>query len=139
MSIWFKKPTVEELNKSLAKNMLSHVGIEYTAIDESGLEATMPVDHRTQQPYGILHGGASVVLAESVASAAANLCVDHSKYHCVGLSVSSNHISSVREGVVLGRAEPVHLGRSTQVWRIRITSGERLVSTHSLTVKVLTL
>lgn len=139
MSIWFKQPTVEELNRLLATNMLAHVGIEYTAIDESGLEARMPVDHRTQQPYGILHGGASVVLAESVGSAAANLCVDHAKYHCVGLSVSSNHVSSVREGTVLGRAEPLHLGRSTQVWRVSVTSGERLVSTHSLTMKVLTL
>ncbi len=137
MSIWTKTPTVTELNSLVPGNMLGHLGIEFTAVDERGVEGTMPVDERTWQPFGRLHGGASVALAESLGSAAANFCVDPVRYYCVGLGINSNHVGSVKDGIVLGRAEPIHLGRSTQVWEVRVSAGTKLVSVHRLTLSVL--
>ena len=113
---------LEELNK-LAKNTLLEVlGIKITGISENYIEGTMPVDKRTHQAYGILHGGASVMLAETLGSIGAMLTVDQSKYHCAGIDVNANHIKSVRSGIVKGRATPLHTGRSTQVWEIKITN-----------------
>lgn len=101
--------------------MMEHLGIEFTAVGKDYVEAKMPVDHRTHQPYGLLHGGASVVLAETLGSVAAHMSVKEPNKLTVGLEVNANHLRSVREGYVYGRAQPLHLGRSTHVWEITIT------------------
>ena len=100
--------------------MVEHLGIEMEEVGDDYLIASMPVDHRTVQPMGILHGGASIVLAETVGSMAANLAVEEG-YYCVGLEVNGNHLKSVSEGRVFAKTTPVHLGRKTQVWDIRIS------------------
>jgi len=110
-----------ELLNSWSKNtILDVLGIKITGISEDHLEATMPVDARTHQPYGILHGGASVVLAETLGSIGSILLVDPTKFRCMGLDINANHIKAVRSGIVIGRAKPIHAGRSTQVWQIEI-------------------
>ncbi len=119
MSIWKRPATVEALNNANFDVMPAHIGIIYTAIGEDYLSASMPVDKRTLQPAGILHGGASVVLAETLGSVAASLTVS-AHVNVVGLEINANHIRAVREGKVYGTARPVHLGRSTQVWEIKI-------------------
>ena len=101
--------------------MAEHLGIEFSEIGDDFLSATMPVDNRTNQPYGLLHGGASVVLAETVGSVASHLVVDSSQFMAVGLEVNANHLRGVKSGFVTGTARPVHLGASTHVWEIRIT------------------
>ncbi|MFO0448518.1 MAG: hotdog fold thioesterase [Pseudomonadota bacterium] len=103
-----------------AGTLVAHLGIELTAVGDDWLEGTLPVDARTQQPYGILHGGASVVLAETLGGYAANLCVDPSRFRCVGQEISASHLRPVESGLVTGRATPVHLGRRSQVWQIAI-------------------
>ena len=119
-------------------NMGEHLDIVYTAIGDDYLEGTMPVDHRTKQPYGLLHGGASVVLAETLGSLAANLSVDTKKQHCVGLDINANHIKAVRTGRVKGRATAIHIGQKTQVWEIKITNeAGTLVNISRLTVAVI--
>ncbi len=121
MSIWHLQPDIEQLNSAQKSNTIGEViGIEFVEIGDDFLKGTMPVDNRTHQPMGILHGGASVVLAESLGSMAANLVVDTTKHYCVGLDINANHLRSVRSGLVTGIARPVHLGRSTQVWEIKI-------------------
>ena len=108
-------------------SLISHLGIVFTAAGEDWLEATMPVDARTHQPYGLLHGGASV-LAETLGSTAGNLCVDPASWMCVGLEINANHLRGERSGVVTGRATALHVGRSTQVWEISIrnAAGKRV-------------
>lgn len=107
-------------------------------IGDDYLVATMPVDHRTQQPFGLLHGGASVALAESMGSVGSHLCIDVARYYCVGLEINANHIRAVRSGQVKGVARPLHIGRRTQVWDIRIyDEQERLVCVSRLTLAVL--
>jgi len=138
MSVWFIRPTPETINLA-SKNTISElIGIEVVEVGDDFIRGRMPVDARTHQPFGILHGGASVVLAESLGSMAANAAVDISKYYCVGLDINANHISSIRSGWVEGIARPVHLGRSTHVWEIKI-SGEngKLVCISRLTMSVL--
>lgn len=98
--------------------------IRFESFDDESLTASMVVDARTHQPFGLLHGGASVVLAESIGSMAAYLCVDTSKYYCVGLEVNANHLRGVRSGRVTAVARAVHIGRSTQVWDIRLSNEE---------------
>jgi len=100
--------------------MQRHIGIEFIEVGDDFLTARMPVDDRTKQPEGLLHGGASVVLAESLGSAASVLCMDQEKYFVVGLEINASHIRSVCEGFVTGTTKPIHLGRSTQVWEIKI-------------------
>lgn len=118
-------------------NMVGHVGIEFTEVGEDYIKGKMPVDKRTHQPMGLLHGGASVVLAETLGSAAANLCVDNSTHYCVGLAINSNHLRGIREGYVYGKATIVHLGRTTQVWQIDITNEEgKMVNVSRLTMAV---
>ena len=119
MAIWNKSPTLELLNNQLKGNMCEHVGIEITAIGDDYLVGTLPVDERTVQPMGLLHGGANVVLAETLGSIAANLACENNQY-CVGLEINANHLKSATSGKVTGIARPIHLGRSTQVWEIRI-------------------
>ena len=118
--IWKKPIDLKELNKWHDNTMQRHLGIEFIEVGDDYIKATMPVDHRTVQPMGLLHGGASVTLSESLGSLASVLCVDIEKKAVVGLEINANHIRSVREGLVTGITRPIHLGRSTQVWEIKI-------------------
>lgn len=138
MAIWFRPYTLSDLGRMVPGNMLEHLGIEFTAIGEDFLEGTLPVDSRTRQPAGLLHGGASVVLAETLGSVAAYLVVDPARYLCVGQEVNANHLRSVRSGHIIGTARPVHLGRTTQVWDIRIRDAQdRPVCISRLTMAIL--
>ncbi len=128
MSIWFKDITKELLNQRGKRTMSEFLGIEFTEVGDDFLTATMPVTEKTKQPIGILHGGANVVLAETIASTAANAVVDLESYYCVGLEINANHIRSVKEGIVTASTTPIHLGRSTQVWEIKIINPEGKLS-----------
>lgn len=138
MGIFRDNLTLEGLN-SLSKNTMAEtIGIQFTAIGPDFLEAKMPVDHRTHQPFGLLHGGASVALAETMGSVAATCCVDMARQFCVGLEINANHIRGVRDGFVKGITRPVHLGKKTQVWEIRIMNDqEQLVCISRITMAVL--
>jgi len=138
MSIWFKPFSVDDLNAYQQQTLVSHLGIRYMQVGEDFLSASMPVDARTKQPAGILHGGASVALAETLGSTGANLVVDRDKKLCVGLEINANHIRTMREGEVRGTARPLHIGSTTQVWEIRITDEQdRLVCVSRITMAVL--
>ncbi len=118
--------------------MVEHLGIVFTDIQEDSLTATMPVDKRTLQPYGLLHGGASVALAETLGSVAAHLSVDSDRYLTVGLEINANHIKSARSGIVTGTARPIHIGRSTHVWSIDIVNeAGQLVCTSRITMAII--
>lgn len=118
--------------------MVDYLGITFTEVGDDYVKGTMPVDERTHQPFGVLHGGASVVLAETLGSTAANCCVDFERQYCVGLEVNANHLRAMREGTVTGTARPLHLGGSTQVWEIHIHDEEgRRVCASRLTMAVL--
>lgn len=135
---FISKPSLESLNSPSRKTMIDHLGIEFTAIGDDFLEGTMPVDHRTIQPYGLLHGGANVVLAETLGSLACSLTIDTNKQICVGLEINANHLKSVREGKVRGVAKPVHLGKTTQVWEIKIfNQEEKLCCISRITMAIL--
>lgn len=137
-SIWFHPVTLEVFHALTEGTLMEHLDIRFTELGPDYLRASMPVDHRTHQPFGLLHGGASVVLAETLGSAAANACVDPSRFYCVGLEVNANHLRAVRSGRVEGTARPLHLGRRTQVWETHIHDDEaRLVCVSRLTVAVL--
>ncbi|MFL6550552.1 MAG: hotdog fold thioesterase [Povalibacter sp.] len=136
MSIWHQPFQLSDLK--YGSSLPSHVGIEFTEVGADFLRARMPVDDRTRQPYGLLHGGASVVLAETIGSFAAGLVIDPSRFTCVGQEINANHIRAVREGYVIGTARPIHLGRRSHVWEIRITDErDKLVCISRLTVAVL--
>ncbi len=121
MSQVFCAPVDLQLVNAMSRNtLIDHLGIVFTAAGDDWLQATMPVDARTKQPYGLLHGGASVVLAETLGSSAGNLCVDPAEQVCVGLEINANHLRAARSGVVTGTARALHVGRTTQVWEIRI-------------------
>lgn len=120
MSIWFHTVTPDQLERQRRNTLVEHLGIQITEIGDDYLVGTMPVDARTQQPFGILHGGASVALAETLGSMGANLCVDTSQFVCVGQEINANHIRPVTSGLVTGRARPVHIGKRSQVWQIEI-------------------
>jgi len=138
MSIWFSDYKLEDIRGRFQSHMLEHLGIEYAELGDDFLTGTMPVDHRTQQPFGLLHGGASCVLAESLGSVAANLVVDPVKQYCLGLDINTNHLRSAKDGTVKGVAKPIHLGRKTQVWEIKIyTEAEKMVSISRLTMAVM--
>lgn len=138
MSIWFQPYTLAEIGTLTPGNMAEHIGIRITEIGDDYLRGTMPVDHRTRQPAGILHGGASVALAETLGSIAAYMTVDRTKKTCVGLEINANHIRSAREGEVTGTARPLHIGSSTQVWSIEITDEKgRLICVSRITIAVL--
>lgn len=130
--------SLDQLNQHAPTTLMGALGIQFTRATEEFLEATMPVDQRTHQPFGILHGGASVALAETLGSVGANLCIDPKEQRCVGLEINANHIASVREGYVTGVARPLHLGRTTHVWEIRITSDQgKLVCISRLTMAII--
>jgi 1,4-dihydroxy-2-naphthoyl-CoA hydrolase len=138
MKIFNEGVTVEVLNRMSANTMMEHIGIVYTRVGDDFIEATMPVDKRTHQPLGLLHGGASVSLAETLGSVAANSCIDTSKQFCVGLEINANHIKSVRSGMVTGITRPIHIGGKTQLWEIRITNEvNELVCISRITMAVL--
>ena len=120
MSIWFTEPSLGKLQERNKETLIEHLDIRLTEIGDDFLRGEMPVDRRTHQPMGILHGGASVALAETLGSIAANLVVDRTKKACVGLEINANHLKSVRTGKVTGTARPVHIGSSTQFWSIEI-------------------
>ena len=130
--------TLDALHSFSQNTISNHLGIEFTEIGNDYITARMPVDKRTHQPFGILHGGASVVLAETLGSIASFLCLkDPQKQHAVGLEINANHIRSVKEGFVYGKVTPLHVGRSTQIWEIKITNDEnKLVCVSRLTVAI---
>lgn len=138
MAIWYKRQTLEGINALGQGTMVEHLEIEFTEIGDDYLVATMPVDQRTKQPLGLLHGGASAALAETLGSVASILCLDSEKYYAVGLVLNSNHMLAVREGFVTGYTRPLHLGRSTHVWDIEIfNSQKKLVNVTRLTMAIL--
>ena len=138
MAFFLAPPTLQELNAWSVNTLSQQLGIQFTAVGEDHLEAKMPVDHRTHQPFGLLHGGASVALAETMGSVGAMCCVDRTKQYCVGLEINANHIKGVRDGFVKGIARPVHIGKKTHVWEIRITDEtESLVCISRITMAVL--
>jgi 1,4-dihydroxy-2-naphthoyl-CoA hydrolase len=138
MSIWFKKDwKIEKLNQFSVNTMNEIIGIKFTEVGENFVRATMPVDHRTCQVYGILHGGASATLAETIGSVASVMVVDPDQFICVGVELNCNHIRSVREGFVTATALPLHLGFSSHVWDIKIVDPhEKLICVSRLTVFV---
>lgn len=139
MAIWFNTHIALEQLQQLGKNTLGeHLGIVFTAIGDDYLQASMPVDHRTRQPYGILHGGASVALAETLGSIASAMVIDPDVSICVGLEINANHVRSVQSGMVIATCKPLHLGGQTHVWDIRIENEQQqLVCISRLTVAIL--
>jgi 1,4-dihydroxy-2-naphthoyl-CoA hydrolase len=137
VSIWQATPTPEQLTERGSKSMPGHLGIRFTEIGADFLRATMPVDARTHQPFGLLHGGASVTLAETVGSVASMLCVDDRQYMCVGQEINANHLRGVAAGTVTATARPFHLGSRSHVWHIEIRDeSERLVCVSRLTMAI---
>lgn len=120
MAIWTQTPTLEQANSFSRNTLVEHIGIEVVEIGEDFVRGRMPVDQRTKQPYGLLHGGASVVLAESLGSMAGAMVVAATGARVVGLEINANHLRAAHDGWVIGTARPLHLGRSTQVWEIKI-------------------
>ncbi len=138
MAIWKTAASIQFATERSKNTMIEYLGIEFTKIGDDFIIARMPVDQRTHQPLGIMHGGASCVLAETVGSIASNLCVEQKHFYCVGLDINTNHIKSVRSGFVYGKASPFHLGKSTHVWGISITNEQsQLISVTRLTMAVL--
>jgi 1,4-dihydroxy-2-naphthoyl-CoA hydrolase len=136
--IFNPKVTVDMLNAFSRNTLAESLGIVITAIGDDFIEARMPVDHRTHQPYGLLHGGASVALAETLGSVAAHCTVDDQAKYCVGLEINANHIKSAKSGFVTGITRPVHIGQRTHVWEIRITNEQNeLVCVSRITMAVI--
>ncbi len=137
--VFLTKPTLAQLNHTRTATMVDHIGIEFTEVGDDFLSATMPVDHRTKQPMGLLHGGANVVLAETLGSLASSLTLDLEKQTCVGLEINANHLKAVKEGFVKGTAKPIHLGKTTQVWEIKIENQSgQLCCISRITMAILT-
>lgn len=134
----FDPRALQRLNDRGKNTMVEHLGIEITEIGENFIRGKMPVDHRTQQPLGLLHGGANVALAETLGSIAANELLDHEKQYAVGLEINANHLKSAREGYVYGITRPIHLGKKVQVWEIRVENEKgELTCVSRLTMAVL--
>ncbi len=137
--IWKYPPNLDALNQTRQNTAVGHLGIQFTAIGDDWLEATMPVDHRTKQPAGILHGGATALLAETIGSVASVLIIDWPRQQAVGIELNISHLRSVSEGVVTGRAQPIRIGRRTHVWDIRVRDAEdRLIAVARLTMAIIT-
>ncbi len=139
MSIWFNKDlSIEHLGQTGKGTMGEYLGIEWAELGENFLKARMPVDHRTKQPYGLLHGGASCVLAETIGSVASAMVIDPARFQCVGLEINANHVHSATNGYVTGIATPLHLGKSTHVWDIKIyNENGKMVCVSRLTVAII--
>ncbi len=137
MTIWKQSPSIDQINASSRNTLVDTLGMLVIEIGEDFIRGTMPVDARTRQPFGLLHGGASVALAETLGSLAGNLCLDTTREVAVGLDINANHIRAVTQGVVTGTARALHIGRTTQVWEIRIEDEkQRLVCISRLTLAV---
>jgi 1,4-dihydroxy-2-naphthoyl-CoA hydrolase len=135
---WFTKFTPEQLNDRPTNHMGAFLGIKFTEVADDALTATMPVDESTHQPAGILHGGASVVLAETLGSVASYMCIDPQKYQAVGLEVNANHLRPVKSGLVTGICKPLHIGAKTHVWEIKIYNDKGKINCISrLTVAII--
>ena len=136
MSIWFKEYNVDDIVTE--NTMVEHLGIKITELGEDYIVGTMPVDNRTKQPFGILHGGASVALAETLASYGGYLTIDSEKYHVVGVEINANHLKMAKEGNVTGKCPPIKRGRSTQVWQTEIKNDKgELICISRITLMVL--
>lgn len=120
MAIWHKSYDLESLNRRSENTLADFLDIDFIEIGQDFLVAQMPVCAKVKQPVGIVHGGANVVLAETVASTAANMVVNIADYYCVGLEININHIRSKREGIIFATAKPFHIGKMTQVWHIEL-------------------
>lgn len=130
--------TLDQLNQLSVNTLAANLGIEYVEIGDDYITAKMPVDHRTHQPFGLLHGGASVALAETLGSVAAFCCIDTNLHYCVGLEINANHIKGIKSGFVYGTTRPVHVGKKTHVWEIKITSEQNeLVCISRITMAVI--
>jgi 1,4-dihydroxy-2-naphthoyl-CoA hydrolase len=137
MSIWITQHTVEEIQERSRNTLSEHLGIRYTEIGPDYLRATMPVNSHTHQPAGVLHGGASVALAESVGSVGANMCIDRTTHLCVGQEINANHLRPVSSGLVTATARPYHVGSRSQVWHIEIRGEQdKLICVSRLTMAV---
>ena len=137
MSIFPAEATPDNINAMSENTLLEHLDIKFTEVEDDYIKATMPVDHRTHQPYGLLHGGASVVLAESLGSVAAHCTVDTTKQYAVGLDINANHIRTAKSGIVTGVTKPIHIGRKTQVWEVKITNeDEKLICISRITMAI---
>ena len=137
MSIWFAPFSLAELRRTREVGLAQRLGIEFTAFGDDWLAATMPVDHRSHQPMGLLHGGASFTLAETVAGGAADLCVDRARFRCVGQEINGNHVRGVAAGLVTATARPHHIGARSHVWQVEIRDpATRLVCIARLTLAV---
>ncbi len=135
MPLWKTQTTLDELKQRSKNTLVEHLGIEFLEIGDDFLKAKMPVDYRTKQPAGLLHGGASVVLAETLGSVAAGLCVNKVKKGIVGLEINANHIRPVTDGWVTGVTKPIHVGNTTQIWEIKIyNEQDNLICISRLTV-----
>jgi len=138
--IWFNKAmTIADIEYLGKNNMAEHLGMKFTEIGNDFIKGTLPVDHRTRQPYGLLHGGASAALAETLGSLASAFVIDPDKYICVGIEINANHVRGVRSGSVTGTCTAIHIGATTHVWDIRIhdDANEKLVCISRLTVAIL--
>ena len=137
--IWLNKDlTLAELGNFMPSTMAAHLGMEWVELGPDYLKLRMPVDHRTHQPYGILHGGASCALAETVGSVASHLMIDNENFICVGLEINANHLRSVKEGFITATAAPLHVGSTTHVWDIKIhDDAHKLICISRLTVAIL--
>jgi len=137
-SIWFQECGLDDLNKHRVNTLNGTLDIEFTEIGPDYVVARMPVNNKTRQPFGIVHGGASVSLAESLGSIAANLVLDTSRFYGVGLEVNANHVRPAADGYVTGTTKPLHIGRKTQVWEIKIRNDQgQLTCISRLTVAIL--
>lgn len=137
-SIWFSEPSIERMNQGMKNTACEAMGIQVTEVGPDFIVGTMPADTRTFQPMGLVHGGANVVLAETLGSIGANYSLDNSKQYAVGLEVNANHLRGVRSGSVTGKATRVHAGRTTQIWEIKLTDDRgKLTCISRLTMAVL--
>ena len=138
MSIWRLNPDIEQLNKIRKNSLVETLGIEIIEIGDDYIKGTMPVDKRTLQPEGKLHGGASAALAETLGSIGSTLCIDMQNYYCVGMSINSNHLRPATSGFVTGIATPLHIGLTTHIWNIDIQGNQKkLISVSRLTTAIL--
>ena len=135
MTVWKTQTTLDQIKERSKNTLVEHLGIEFLEIGDDYLKAKMPVDFRTKQPAGLLHGGASVALAETLGSIAAGLCLDSEKKTIVGLEINANHIRPVKDGWVTGVTKPIHVGNTTQIWEIKIyNEQDKLVCVSRITV-----
>ena len=136
MQIWKRNTDIDKINENMKNTMASHLGIIITKISENYLEGTMPVVSNIMQPYGIVHGGASVTLAETLGSLASNLSIDQDK-NTVGLEINANHIKAVKIGIIKGITKPIHIGRSTHVWEIKLYNNDKISCISRITMAIL--